>query len=347
MSAPKEGYVTVMAVVGRFQMNLTAYWKAALQQNADEMRKFFHKDAFINWHNTNEHFTVEEFIRANCEYPGSWNGEIERIEQCHDLYITVTHVFATDKTSSFHVTSFIRCEAGFITSIDEYWGDDGSAPQWRMEQNIGTSIHPAWQNPWTKIDLSDYENHMKWESVMQLQAMNEMMKEQFRAYPVHTIMILGIAGGNGLEHTPSNINKIYGVDINPAYLAQCAKRYTHLESVLECVCTDLTSENITLPYADMVVANLLIEYIGYRCFQTEIAKVDPLYVSCIIQSNTDDNFVSDSPYLHVFDNLHAIHHPMQETELIIAMKESGYALITKKEQPLPNGKKLVQLDFKK
>lgn len=91
----------------------------------------------------------------------------------------------------------------------------------------------------------------------------------------------------------------------------------------------------------------MIEYIGYRRFQTVIAKVDPLYVSCIIQSNTDDNFVSDSPYLHVFDNLHAIHHPMQETELIIAMKESGYALITKKEQPLPNGKKLVQLDFKK
>ena len=89
MSAPKEGYVTVMAVVGRFQMNLTAYWKAALQQNADEMRKFFHKDAYINWHNTNEHFTVEEFIRANCEYPGSWNGEIERIEQCHDLYTRI------------------------------------------------------------------------------------------------------------------------------------------------------------------------------------------------------------------------------------------------------------------
>lgn len=55
-------------------MNLDAYWKAALQQNADAMRSFFHEDAFVNWHNTNEHFTVEEFIRANCEYPGAWDG---------------------------------------------------------------------------------------------------------------------------------------------------------------------------------------------------------------------------------------------------------------------------------
>ena len=35
------------------------------------------------------------------------------------------------------------------------------------------------KNPWEEISLSDYENHMKLDSVMQLQAMNEMMKDQF------------------------------------------------------------------------------------------------------------------------------------------------------------------------
>lgn len=33
------------------------------------------------WHCTNECFNVEEFIRANCEYPGEWEGEVERIEK--------------------------------------------------------------------------------------------------------------------------------------------------------------------------------------------------------------------------------------------------------------------------
>lgn len=56
------------------------------------------------------------------------------------------------------------------------------------------------KNPWEEIPLDDYENHMRLDSVRQLQAMNEMMKDQFGDYSVSTVMILGIAGGNGLEH---------------------------------------------------------------------------------------------------------------------------------------------------
>lgn len=56
------------------------------------------------------------------------------------------------------------------------------------------------KNSWEEIPLTDYENHMILDSVMQLQAMNEMMKGQFEAYPITNVMILGIAGGNGLEH---------------------------------------------------------------------------------------------------------------------------------------------------
>lgn len=122
-------------------MELERYWKATLKQQAEAMRAFFHKDAFVNWHNTNEHFTVEEFIQANCEYPGKWDGEIERIVEKEDLIITVVHVVSQNKKVSVHVTSFIKIEDGKIVSIDEYWGDDGSAPQWRLDKQIGTSIH--------------------------------------------------------------------------------------------------------------------------------------------------------------------------------------------------------------
>lgn len=121
-------------------MNVYRYWEAALKQDAAAMREFFHEDAFVNWHNTNEHFTVEEFIRANCEYPGEWVGEIERMEEIGDLYITVTHVYAADGSPSFHVTSFMKCRDDKIVSIDEYWGDDGIAPQWRLDKGIGTAI---------------------------------------------------------------------------------------------------------------------------------------------------------------------------------------------------------------
>lgn len=203
------------------------------------------------------------------------------------------------------------------------------------------------ENPWKEIRLSDYENHMKLDTVMQLQAMNEMMKKQFCRYPVKTIMILGIAGGNGLEHiNPRNTEKVYGVDINKEYLNECTARYEKLRGILDCLCIDLTDEDVALPYADIVIANLLIEYIGYECFQKAIKKVKPKYVSCIIQINTDDSFVSDSPYLHVFDDLERVHHQIEEEELIRHMKMIDYQFTEKTEHFLPNGKKLVQMDFK-
>lgn len=203
------------------------------------------------------------------------------------------------------------------------------------------------KNPWEEISLDDYENHMKLDSVQQLQTMNTMMKEQFFQYPVKSIMVLGIAGGNGLEHINSQFEKVYGVDINREYLEECRKRYPQLEGILELLCVDLMTDIQQLVHADLVVANLLMEYIGYECFQKVILKVKPQYVSCIIQINTDTSFVSDSPYLHVFDDLDRVHHQMEEQPLIDAMKNIGYQVELQSEGPLPNGKKLVRLDFQK
>ena len=202
------------------------------------------------------------------------------------------------------------------------------------------------KNPWEEIPLTYYENHMKLGSVMQLQAMNEMMKGQFDAYPVTSVMIFGIAGGNGLEHIQKGkFKKVYGIDVNASYLKEVVQRYPELDGLLECLRIDLTDEADQLPKAEMVIANLLIEYIGYECFQKAIQHVKPKYVSCIIQINTEDHWVSDSPYLHVFDGLEQVHHQMEEHALENAMLEIDYHAIKTLEHLLPNGKKLVQMDF--
>ena len=73
-------------------MNIKQFWKAVLAQDEEEIRKYFHKDAYVNWHCTNEHFTVDEYIIANCEYPGEWDGIIERTEIVNELIITVTQI---------------------------------------------------------------------------------------------------------------------------------------------------------------------------------------------------------------------------------------------------------------
>ena len=121
-------------------LDAESFWKDVLEQNAEELKGYFCENAYVNWHNTNEHFTAEEFIRANCEYPGKWAGEIQRKEVIGDLIITVTHVYGRDRALSFHVTSFICTDGGKIASIDEYWGDDGQPPKWRLDKHIGTPI---------------------------------------------------------------------------------------------------------------------------------------------------------------------------------------------------------------
>ena len=122
-------------------MDIHAYWQAVLSQNAAAMRSFLAPAAVVCWHNTNERFTTEEFIRANCEYPGDWAGEIQRLERLGDLVITVAHVYTPkDPAVSFHVTSFMRIREGRILSLEEYWGDDGPPPRWRQEMKIGSPI---------------------------------------------------------------------------------------------------------------------------------------------------------------------------------------------------------------
>lgn len=121
-------------------MDIKAFWDAMLRQDAEAIREYFHPNAWVNWHNTNEHFNVDEFIRANCEYPGEWDGEVEQVIITDAYIITATHVRSKDRRISCHATSFIRVVDGKIAAIDEYWGDDGSAPEWRQNMRIGTKI---------------------------------------------------------------------------------------------------------------------------------------------------------------------------------------------------------------
>lgn len=126
-------------------IDIEGFWRAVLRQDADAIRTYFHENALVNWHCTNERFTVEEFIRANCEYPGDWDGEIERTERLGELLITVTHVFSKDRELSFHAVSFLKLAEGKIQALDEYWGDDGAAPEWRRDMHIGRAINESYE----------------------------------------------------------------------------------------------------------------------------------------------------------------------------------------------------------
>jgi len=121
-------------------LNINRFFEMVLSQNEVELQKYFHETACIRWPCTNEVFSVQEYIRANCEYPGAWDGEIERIEEIGNTIIVVARVFPVDRSSSSHVVSFIKIKDDLIIEMDEYWSDDGLAPEWRKSMNIGKPI---------------------------------------------------------------------------------------------------------------------------------------------------------------------------------------------------------------
>lgn len=199
------------------------------------------------------------------------------------------------------------------------------------------------KNPWETIPLEEYETHMQLQSVKQLQALNAFMKEQFVSCPAKTVAVLGVAGGNGLEHALNAIfSKVYAIDINHAYLKQCAKRFP--EPVFEFIRADLTDPAVLLPKAELLIANLLIEYIGYNRFCDVVQKISPRFISCVIQHNANDRFVSDSPYLHSFDGLESVHRTINKRELNEALAQIGYRCVAQEVRTMPNGTSLIRQD---
>ena len=74
-------------------------------------------------------------------------------------------------------------------------------------------------NPWNTIPLDDYEAHMNSPGVCQLAPLSDLFHNALAIRSPQSIAILGVAGGNGLEHVDSGLTKrVVGIDLNSLYL---------------------------------------------------------------------------------------------------------------------------------
>ncbi len=205
-------------------------------------------------------------------------------------------------------------------------------------------------NSWELIDLDIYEQHMSSNEVYQLQTLNQITKEQLLENDCTYVGILGVAGGNGLDNIDSTkTKKVYAIDINKTYLDRCEKRYKHLTDSLELLNCDLTAPEVKLPYTNLLICNLIIEYIGVSEFVSTIVRnTDNIEtVSCVIQKNNDTNFVSKSALTSHFDPIASLHRDINGDILVTLFKEHGFVLKKRQTYNLPNGKEFVRLDFTK
>ncbi len=115
-------------------------WGDLNRQNWDNLSSYFSETATINWHDSNERFSVDEFVFANSHYPGNWQINIEKLISIENIVISVVKVSLKESDISFHATSFFEFENDKIKTLDEYWGEDGIPPQWRIDMKIGKPI---------------------------------------------------------------------------------------------------------------------------------------------------------------------------------------------------------------
>ncbi|MCI8942970.1 MAG: nuclear transport factor 2 family protein [Oscillospiraceae bacterium] len=111
-----------------FEDMIHALWQAVSEQDEEKLPQFFTPDACICWPNTDERFDLNGYLRANCDYPGRWSGEVEKIAS--DGSWSVARVWSMEGTAARAVT-FYRWRNGKIAQMTEYWGDIGPAPEWR------------------------------------------------------------------------------------------------------------------------------------------------------------------------------------------------------------------------
>ncbi len=77
------------------------------------------------------------------------------------------------------------------------------------------------ENIWCSVPLEDYEQHMLHETVGQLKLLNSLTNKYLKKINPEIVLLLGVAGGNGLEHIDPDVTReVFCVDINKKYLEE-------------------------------------------------------------------------------------------------------------------------------
>lgn len=121
-------------------MDVQKFITAVVEKDEVNMRSFLDEKLTVRWHNTNEEFNLEEYIKVNCSYPGNWLGDVKEIIETSQGFVIIVQISSEDQKVKVHQISNIKVKNDKIVSLDEYYSEDGIAPQWRLDLNVGRKI---------------------------------------------------------------------------------------------------------------------------------------------------------------------------------------------------------------
>lgn len=134
-------------------------------------------------------------------------------------------------------------------------------------------------------------------------------------------------------------------------MKKCEENYRSLEKNVYTYKCDLRKNNIRLPFSNLIICNLIIEYIGLNSFVKLIKrnKDNLKVISCVIQNNKNNNknneFISSSKYSNELKILDKFHKEVDAEELVNKLNNINLNEIKRKNYQLPNNKEFIRIDF--
>lgn len=200
-------------------------------------------------------------------------------------------------------------------------------------------------NPWETIDAIAYEGHMKF--IKQYDLLNHIFKEQVTEFKGSVIGILGIGCGNGIEHVKQKTT-IYGYDINTSFLNSCKSKYKEKDVNLILNKIDLMDRNANIHSCELLICNLVLEFIGIYNFLRIVNKCRPEMISVVLQMTINkENEISKSPYKDIFQNVSSILKEIYPQEFTCLLDIIDYRLVNSMIFNLNQYKHFIRMDFKK
>ena len=195
-------------------------------------------------------------------------------------------------------------------------------------------------NPWLNVPLTEYEQHMSSAEVQQLGALSDLFAEALEHCRPPSIAVLGIAGGNGLDHIDRAVTtRVVGLDLNPLYLAAVKKRYAHLLG-LELHCVDLSERHLKLKPVQLVHAALVFEHAGVDpCLDNAISLIAPAgNLSVVLQSPAVSGQTVGASQFSSIQNLKSHLSLISPAWLRESLAGRGFRLVHQTTRALPAGK---------
>ncbi len=180
------------------------------------------------------------------------------------------------------------------------------------------------------------------DAAKQLQALSELFARALEICRPDSVAVLGIAGGNGLEHIDrAAVNRIVGVDLNAHYLDEVRRRFGQ-QSHLELHCVDLSQEELRVAPLALVHAALFFEHAGVgRALDNALALVARGgQLSVVLQlPDRDQPGVTLTPYPSM-QRLTASFSFVDVSQFRGLLETQGFRLLNEERRPLSTGKTL-------